>query len=162
MAPGPAAPFRSAQLGDQRELAVALVTAVRDLLELDDRTVDEDERMLHMVHAARYHWGQVGDPVNLVRGEWECSRVYAVLGRAEPCLYHARRVLGLCQRHGVGGFDLGYAYEALARAYAVAGDVAAARSYTEQALGAADDVAEGENRSQLFADLATIPGQALL
>jgi hypothetical protein len=40
-------PFRSAQLGDQRELAVTLINAVWELLELDDRTVDEDERMLH-------------------------------------------------------------------------------------------------------------------
>lgn len=160
MATDSAAPSRFAKLGDQRELAVALFNAVWDLLELDDRTADEDERMLHMAHASRYHWGQVGAPVNLVRGEWQCSRVYAMLDRAEPCLHHARRVLGLCQRHCISDFDLGYAYEALARAYAVAGDAAAARSYIEQALTAAEDVAIDEDRSQLLAELETIPGQS--
>ena len=48
--------------------------------------------------ASRFHWGEVGEPVNRVRGEWQCSRVYAVLGRAEPALWHARRCLGTLRR----------------------------------------------------------------
>jgi hypothetical protein len=43
------------------------------------------QRILHVhsAHASRYHWGAAGDAdeaVNLARGEWPCSRVYAILG----------------------------------------------------------------------------------
>jgi hypothetical protein len=53
---------------------------------------------------------------------WLISQVYAVLGRAGPAQHDARPVLDLCQEHGIGGFDLAFAYEALARAHAAAGD----------------------------------------
>ena len=55
--------------------------------------------------------------------------------------------------------DLAFAYEALARAHAVAGDAGQAREYTDQALAAADDIAEDEERELVLADLETIPGQ---
>jgi DNA-binding transcriptional MerR regulator len=145
--------------GDERQLAVDLFNGVWRLLEKEDRSVDEDDRMLHMAHASRYHWGQVGEPVNRSRGEWQCSRVYAVLGRGEPAGYHARRGLEICQAHGIGDWDLAYAYESLARAHAVAGDKEQARAWTEQALAAAEDIAEAEDRELVLTDLEGIPGQ---
>jgi hypothetical protein len=144
---------------EERALAKTLFNGVWTLMERDDRTQDDDDRMLHMAHASRYHWGQVGEPVNLARGEWLCSRVYAVLQRAEPCHAHAQRVLDICERDGIRDFDLAFAYEALARASAVAGDAAAARAYTEQALAAAEDIAEDDDRELLLSDLESIPGQ---
>jgi tetratricopeptide (TPR) repeat protein len=129
------------------------------LLEKEDRSVEEDDRMLHMAHASRYHWGQVGAPVNLSRGEWQCSRVYSVLGRAEPALHHAWRGLEICRAHGIGDWDLAYAYESLARAHAVAGDKDQARTWTEQALAAAEDIAADEDRELVLTDLEAIPAQ---
>jgi DNA-binding transcriptional MerR regulator len=145
--------------GDERQLAADLFNGVWRLLEKEDRSVEDDDRMLHMAHASRYHWGQVGDPVNRSRGEWQCSRVYSVLGRTEPALYHARRGLEICQAHGIGDWDLAFAYESLARAHAVAGDKDEARSWTEQALAAAEDIAEDEDRELLRTDLEAIPAQ---
>ncbi|MFG2696377.1 MerR family transcriptional regulator [Kitasatospora sp. NPDC048407] len=145
--------------GDERRMAVDLFNGVWRLLEKEDRSVEEDDRMLHMAHASRYHWGQVGAPVNLSRGEWQCSRVYSVLGRAEPALHHARRGLELCQAHGIADWDLAYAYESLARAHAVAGDKDQARAWTEQALAAAEDIAQDEDRELLLTDLESIPAQ---
>jgi tetratricopeptide (TPR) repeat protein len=138
----------------ERTLAAELFNGVWRLLEKPDRTLDDDDRMVHMAHASRYHWGQVGTEVNRSRGEWQCSRVYAVLGRAEPALHHARRGLEICQAHGFADWDLAFAYESLARASAVAGDLERARAYIEQAL--AVDIAEDEDRELLHADLATI------
>ncbi|HEU5006005.1 MAG TPA: helix-turn-helix domain-containing protein [Jatrophihabitantaceae bacterium] len=144
---------------DERRLAAALFNGTWQLLEKAERTRAEDDEMLHMAHASRHHWGVVGQPVNLARGEWQCSRVYAVLGRPEPCLHHAQRVLDLCTEHGMGDFDLAFAYEALARAHAVAGDADRARTFTEQALTAADGIADDEDRELLLSDLESIPGQ---
>jgi DNA-binding transcriptional MerR regulator len=146
---------------DERLLAAQLFNETWRLMEKEERTRPDDDRMIHAAHASRYHWGQVPDatPAHLARGEWQVSRVYTVLERAEPALHHARRVLDLCQENGIGDWDLGFAYEALARAYAVAGDAGQAREYTDRALAAAEDIAEAGDRELLLADLETMPGQ---
>ena len=141
---------------DERRLAAELFNTVWTLLESPGRDPHDDDRMLHAAHASRYHWGQVGDPVNLARGEWQCSRVYAVLGRAEPALHHARRTLELCERHGIGDFDLAFAYEALARGHAVAGDRDACLANLELARSAAEAVVDPEDRRAVMDDVASI------
>ena len=145
---------------DQTQLAKNLFNGTWTLLEKEDRNSDDDDRMLHMAHASRFHWGEVGEAPTLARGEWLCSRVYAVLDRAEPARHHAQRVLDICQRDGLGDFDLAFAYEALARAAAIEGDAEQTRGYTEQALAASEDISEEDDRELLLTDLETIPGQA--
>jgi DNA-binding transcriptional MerR regulator len=148
-------------VSDARMLAAQLFNETWRLMEQEDRSRDDDDRMIHTAHASRYHWGQAptATPRNLARGEWQVSRVYAVLGRGEPALHHAGRVLEICQENGYGDFDLAFAYEALARAHAVGGDATAAREYTDQALAAAEDITEADDRELVLADLETIPGQ---
>jgi DNA-binding transcriptional MerR regulator len=143
----------------ERRQAIDLFNGVWRLIEKEDRSVEDDDTMLHLAHASRYHWGQVGTAANLARGEWQVSRVYTVLGRGEPALHHAQRVLEICRANGIGDWDLAFAYEALARASAVAGDKEKARAFTEQALSAAEDIAEGEDRELVMTDLESIPGQ---
>lgn len=140
-----------------RRLAVALFNRSWELMGRPDRTPDDDAELVHTAHASLYHWLQVGTPANGARGEWQCARVYAVLGRAEPATYHAHRVLDICRRHGIGDWDLAFAYEALARAYAVAGQPAEAADWIEQARRAAGDIAEDDDRDYLLAELGTIP-----
>ena len=146
---------------EERRIGIALFNATWTLLDKQTRTRDEDDAMLHMAHASRHHWAASGtDAAHLARGEWQCSRVYAVLGRPEPCLHHAQRVLDLCQENGIGDFDLAFAYEALARGNAIAGDAEQARAHYQQALAAAANIAEEDDRELLLSDLETIPGQA--
>ena len=116
--------------------------------------------MLHAAHASAYHWSVAPEcePENRVRSEWECSRVYAVLGRAEPALHHARRCLELCEEHRIGDFDLAYAHEALARAYVVAGQEDDARRHEHLARAAAETVASEDDREHLLEDLETLRG----
>ena len=145
---------------ENRRIGIALFNATWTLIEKENRTRDEDDAMLHMAHASRHHWAASGtDAAHLARGEWQCSRVYAILGRPEPSLHHAQRVLDLCQENGIGDWDLAFAYEALARGNAVVGNAEQARAYTEQALAAAEGIAEDDDRELVLADLETIPGQ---
>ena len=74
--------------------------------------------MVHAAHASRYHWGQVGGPQQLAIGEWQCARVYSVLGRAEPALHHARRCLEIATAGDVPDWLIASAHEGMARAYA--------------------------------------------
>ncbi len=144
---------------NERKLAARCFNSVWDLMEKEDRTGDEDDLMVHMAHASRYHWGQAGKAENVARGEWQVSRVYAVLRRPEPCLYHAERVLDVCTANGIDDWDIAFAYEALARAHAISGDAEAARTMTERALEAAEKIKKEEDRKIVMADLETIPGQ---
>jgi hypothetical protein len=141
----------------ERKLAASLFNEVWRLMDLPERTEAEDAAMLHGAHASCYHWMQAGEPVNRARGEWQVSRVYAVLGRPEEAYLHAQQVLNICQREGIGDFDLAFAYEALARASALGGDTEAARRWAAQAREASEAIADQEDRDLVLADLASIP-----
>src|SRR6478752_5870503 len=81
-------------------------------------------RMIECAHASAYHWAVAPEckPENRARSAWLLARVYTVAGRGEPALHHARRCLELCEQEGLDDWDLAFAYEALARASATAGD----------------------------------------
>jgi DNA-binding transcriptional MerR regulator len=140
----------------RRRLAVDLFNHVWTLLETTGRTTEQDDEMLHAAHASRYHWGEVGDAANRARGEWQCARVYAVLGRPEPSLHHARRCLALCQEHALGDWDLAAAYEAVARASMVAGDREGCLHYLELAREATAAIVDPEDRANIESDLASL------
>jgi len=140
-----------------RQLAAALFNRTWDLLDLPDRTQEQIDEMISAAHASRYHWGVVGQPVNLARGEWQISRVYSVLGRAEPALYHAYRSLEIVEATDIADFDLAFAYEALARAQAVAGDSLESQRYVELARTAGEAIAQQDDRDGFFSELATVP-----
>ncbi len=145
----------------RRVLASDLFNRVWELLEQAERSREEDDEMLHGAHASRALWAGVGTVANLSRGEWQCSRVYAVLGRPEPALWHARRCLELCEQAPPGTlaeFDLPFAFEALARAGAVAGDRAAALSWLERGADAAVRIADADDRELVATDLRDIRG----
>jgi hypothetical protein len=144
-------------LAVERTLAKDLFNRVWTLLERGSRTETEDAEMVHAAHASCYHWMQVGGPVHRARGEWQCSRVYAVLGRPEPAMDHARKVLAICQRGNIADFDLAFAYEAMARAAAVAGDYSQAHRWAGMARAACEDIADAGDRETVLSDLATLP-----
>ena len=141
---------------EQRRIGIDLFNRTWTLIEDPNRDPDE---LVHCAHASAYHWMHGGGTVaNRARSEWQCSRVYAVLGRAEPALHHARRCLELCEANTgeIEEFDLPFAYEALARAYAVAGDEAEARAWLARARAAGEMIVDEDDRVLLESDLATI------
>src|SRR5215217_3344776 len=102
-----------------RRIATELFAGVFTLLDKSERTCAETDRMIHAVHAARYHWGFCDSPVNLALSEWQCSRVHSALAQWESGIYHGLRALELAEDYDLGPFHVGYAHEALARAYEI-------------------------------------------
>jgi hypothetical protein len=143
---------------EERQLAGDLFNRAWTLMELPQRTPEEDDELIATAHASAYHWLQVGTAAHRARSEWQLSRVYVVLGRPEPALYHARRCLAWCEAHpeALEDWDLPYAHEALARAHGLAGDTDEARRYAGRAQELAARVAGAEDREHLDADLATL------
>ena len=136
--------------------AVRLFNLTWDLLDKPDRTLEDDERMIHAAHASRFHWGEIGTPLEAERGEWQISHVYATLERTEPALHHAARCLAICLEHDYGDFDLAFAYEALARAHAVAGNTGEAHTYLQLAEAAGEQVANENDRAYLMEELKSV------
>ena len=145
---------------EHRQLGVDLYNSSWPLMETPDRTAEQDEELVHHVHASMYHWLQAPEcePKNRARGEWLCSRAYAVLGRAEPALHHARRCFELCEQHAdnLEDWDLAFAYEALARANCVAGNEDEARRCEQRGRELADQIADPEDKEIVLRDYATL------
>lgn len=93
----------------ERELASAHFNSTWALLELGARSPEDDDRLVHAAHASRFHRDNVGGPAERARGEWLCSHVSALLGRAEPASDHARRCLELCALRGLGDWGVAFA-----------------------------------------------------
>jgi len=136
-------------------MAASLFNEVWRLLE-KKRTREEDMRMIHAAHASRFHWGEVGTDANVAIGEWQVSHVYAVLKRAEPATYHARSAIALCKDRGLADFPLAFAYEALARADALAGRKRDLGSHLALAREAGSRIKDREDRDLLLRDLKSI------
>jgi DNA-binding transcriptional MerR regulator len=118
------------------------------------------DEMLYCAHASAYHWMQGGGTTaNRARSEWLCSRVYAILGRAEPALHHARHCLELVESASdeMEDWDLAGAYEALARAHLTAGETDEARRYYELGREATAKITDPDDRKHIEADLEALP-----
>ena len=141
-----------------RALAVGLFNHVWELLSTPDRTPAMSAQMVHAAHASRFHWSQVGGPEQLAIGDWQCSRVYSVLGRGEPALHHAHASLAICHEAGLGGWVIAAAYEALARASGVAGDEVGKAHWLAVARQATAAIVDPKDREVIEADVATLGG----
>jgi len=130
--------------------------AAWDLIEKPERSAEEDRLMVALNQAAIYHWLNRPDcePKRLSVGYWQASRIQAILGNAAD----ARNYAEVCRDYSTGQnpFLLGYAYEAMARAATVAGNIGEAAKQLALAKEQAALVSEKEDRELLQKDLASL------
>ena len=141
----------------QRALAIALFNRVSELLEKTDRTDDDDQELVNAAHASRYHWTSIGTARHLAIGDWQISRVYSTLGRAEPAVFHALLCLDNARRATDEPWLLASAYEGLARAYSVAGDRGAATEWKNKAVAQLELVTDPDDREIVERDVGGLP-----
>lgn len=142
---------------DERATAIALSNETWKLCQNAGRTPDETDRLIHMAHAARFHWDNCGTNQDRARGEWQVSRIYASLGRNEPALFHARRAVDYATRYGVADWVPASAYEGLARAYLSAGDVRHACEARDKALALVNEIGRDEDKAIVLGDIQSLP-----
>jgi len=152
-------------LAAHKKFAVQCFNGTWELVDKADRTQDDIDKMIHTAHASRYHWGEVvaagtekTGTINLERGDWQISMVYAISGMSESALYHAKRCLEICQKNKIGDFDIAFAYEAMARGHAIAGKTKEAKKYIDLAKEAGNAIKEKGDRDYFFSQLKTVPG----
>jgi DNA-binding transcriptional MerR regulator len=142
-----------------RRLGIDLFNRTWTLMEKESRTQEEGDEMLHCAHASAYHWLHGGGTdANRARSQWQCSRVHALLGQPEGAVHHAERCLATVQASPaeMEEFDLPAAYEALARAHAVAGNGEESRRWLELGREAAAGISDEDDRALIEGDLATV------
>jgi hypothetical protein len=146
------------EAAEQRTYAVSLFNRTWDLLGISERTAEQVDEMIHIAHASCYHWSRVGAPANGARGEWQCARVYATVGRPEPALWHARRCLAIVEAGGEGfeDWDLASAQQGMAHAHPAAGELVEARRWATLARQRLEGVADPEDREVIEGQIAEL------
>lgn len=147
-------PFDAA--AGHRHFSADYFNRVWDLLAKEDRSAEDDQRMLSMCHASIAHWRDRDDcgAQQLSIGYWQLSRVYAVLGKAIPARGYGELCLEASNR--LGPFYIGFAYEALARAEEVAGDLDACALQLGRARAQLEEIDDEQERQMLAADLDSL------
>ncbi|MBD3675638.1 MAG: hypothetical protein HUJ26_19170 [Planctomycetaceae bacterium] len=127
-----------------------------NLLDKEERTEEEDRRMLMAAFASCYHWLHVRNNLNQQRGEWLIARAFAALGDGENCLKHALRCMEWTEKadDSYKDFDFAYAHEMLARGYALTGQTEKAAELRAKAKELGDQLADDEDRKYFLSDLA--------
>ena len=141
---------------DEVGRAALLFNEVWDILDLTERSPEDNEQMLSAALESRNLWRPSGTPKNHAISDWQVSRVYAELDDGANALAFAAMSLALCEAHQLGAFLTGYAHEAIARSHSVLGDSAMARRHLHQATIQAGRLADQGERQMLDDELADV------
>ena len=139
-----------------KTFAPGLFNKTWEYMTRESLTAEEEDEMLHIAHASRYHWSKIGKPVNLARGEWLLARAYSVAKRPTEALYWANRCRERCEGMGLSAFDCAASAEAVARAHAVGGNTTQAREWRDKAAESAKAITEAEDKKIFDEDLASL------
>jgi hypothetical protein len=145
-----------------RLFAVELFNRSWDLLEMEERSADDDAEMLAAAFGSAWHWQQVGTAENIALGDHQIAKVASHVGQPALALHYARRALEAIEIGHFGDWQVAAAYEGMARACAAAGD-SAGRDYWVQrctiALGAVPDAADRSVVAEQLLNLPRTPAQ---
>jgi tetratricopeptide (TPR) repeat protein len=122
-----------------------------DYLDKKNRTAEDEQQMLHLAHASRYHWSFIGSARNFAVGDWQLSRVYAALNEPRLALHFAKSALEITQKNKLSE-NLASAYEGMARAYAIAKEKRSAMDYIKKAREALDTTKMSKEDKKVYSD----------
>jgi hypothetical protein len=132
---------------------------------IDDQAITPDlsqrqkEEALYRAYASVFHWMNVGHAMNQGRGEHLVSRTAVLVGAADVAIRHAQRYLDLIESHPdlAEDWDRAFAFEAIARAQAMAGETSPARVAKAEAVRLCAMIAEEEERATVETELSREP-----
>ncbi len=139
-----------------RYFSAACFNKTWEFIDNPHRSPNEELVMLQTAMTSLWHWSQREDstPQNLSVGNWQVSRVYALLGQADNARKYAEVSLKLAD--GCEPFYIAFAYEAFARAEMVAGNKAQMQEYLDKAFTLSEKVEDEEDKQVLMGDLGSI------
>lgn len=137
-----------------RHFAIEFNSQVWKLLQKKDRTQIDNDQMVYAAYASAPHWLIAGNGLNQQRAEWLIANVFNTLGLADSALRHANRCLELTNQFSslMHDFDHAYAFEAAARANALAGNIEQAHHYLPLAVAAGQAIQHDGDRVAFESD----------
>jgi len=139
---------------DVKKTAIESFNQVWALIDKPDKTDEDKLNMIRLAHRSLHCWIQFGGTIlHIVRGEWMISHVYSVLGMGEAALYHAQTCYEATLDHEIGDFDLVFAYEAMAFAYNVLGEIELKNQYLDEGYSALDQIVKDSDREYALSQL---------
>lgn len=132
--------------------------AAWEVIDNETPSTEELEMMIHLAHTSLWHWSQREDvnANNVSIAYWQLSKVYAKAGQVANAIRYARRCVDVSHGNDLAPFYDAYAYEALARAEALAGNKEAAKDAIRKAKQIGTTIPTEDNKQALFNDLASI------
>jgi hypothetical protein len=144
-------------IDDRRSIAAAAYNRCWELLENEERSVEDDDELLTSAFTSRYHWAVVGGREQVIISDWMVSRAAQALGEADLALRFARRANDAAQEPATSDWLVASTAEGMARAFAVAGDEAQCQAWCEKAEQLIERIADDEDREIIAEQLATVP-----
>jgi hypothetical protein len=140
-----------------RRFAIELFNRSWDLLEQADRSPDEDAELLAAAFGSAYHWRQVGTAENWALGDHQIAKAASAVGQPTLALDYARRALEEIELGRFGNWQIAAAYEGMARACAVAGDISGRDYWVQRCTVALGAVPDAGDRSVVAEQLLNLP-----
>ena len=141
-----------------RRLAADLFNRSWQLLELENRTPAQDDELVHVVHAAAFHWGEVGNAGAPCTGrEPVRARVFGTRpprSCAPSCAASAR--VGARRRRRLRGLGPGHRARSRCTRHLAAGNRSEADHYVALAQSELDKVADPEDREIIGSQLTEL------
>lgn len=149
--------FKPDKTSDNQYYSKEFFNSAWGLIDKPERTPREIEKMVHLSHASLCHWLLRPDCTdqNLSIGYWQLSRVYVVAQEHQNALKYGKLCLDYSLKSNVEKIYLAYAYEAIARSYALLGESVSRDLYLEKAKELSEQL-EVEDKKQILGDLLTI------
>jgi hypothetical protein len=142
-----------------KHFSIACFNRTWEFMDRDKLTSEDAQEMILLSMTSLWHWTQRPEcaPNNLFGGNWQISRVYAILGNAPEAMRYAELALKFGKQ--AGPFHEAYGYEALARAEKVAGNPQRARRHLDSARGLAEKVEEPNQKATLQNDIEQLEAE---
>ena len=83
-----------------------------DYFDKENRTPEETDDMIGYAHSSLHHWKLFsgGTIANVQRGEYMVAKAYALAGKKEEALSHAKKCLELTEKHPEEMKDFDFAF----------------------------------------------------
>lgn len=129
-----------------------------DLIDKKDRSEADNVNMLALSMASLWHWTHRQDCTNenLSVAYWQVSRIFSLLHQPANARLFGELCLSASKDSSLPLYCLGYAYEALARAAILGGELDTAKDNIQKAKAVSETMKDPESRKMLLADLETI------
>jgi hypothetical protein len=142
---------------DHRALAVGYFNSTWELIDLANRTPEQDRDMVASALASRQHWSEAGGTdQNLTVGDWQVAHVASLAGFADLATAFATAAYDRARSANLPTWLQASTAEGMARAAACASDRAGYDKYAAEARELLAQVDDDEDRKLIESQLASI------